>query len=93
MANGGQLSVKHTAGVHRELCNEFIAACTRKPPWSTKAFVCTVREIEYHDVVSCGIFTDEFPDQHPLEWMMQAVITLEDTTEVYMVEVTAGFHC
>jgi len=80
-------------GVRRELRNEFIAARNGKPPWSTKAFVRTVCEIEHHDVVSSGIFADEFPDKRPHEWTKQALITLEEATEAYMVEVTAEFHC
>ena len=58
-----------------------------------KAFFRTVREIEHHDVVSSGIFADEFPDKRPREWTKQALITLEDATEAYMVEVTAQLHC
>jgi len=92
-AIGSQLTVKCTVGVRRELRNEFIAACNGKPPWSTKAFVRTVREIEHHDVVSSGIFPDELPDKRPREWTKQALITLEDATDAYMVEVTAEFHC
>jgi len=80
-------------GVRRELQNEFIAAHNGKPPWLTDAFVPTVREIEHHDVVSLGIIADEFPDKHPREWTKQALITLEEATEAYMVEVTAKFHC
>jgi hypothetical protein len=80
-------------GVRRELRNEFIAARTGKPPWSTIALVRTVGEIEHHDVVSSGIFGDEFPDKRPREWTKQAVITLEEATEADMVEVTAEFHC
>jgi len=75
-ANGGQLTVLRTAGVLRELRNEFIAAHNGKPPRSTKAFVSTVREMEHHDVVSSGIFADEFPDKRPREWTKQALITL-----------------
>jgi len=37
-ANGGQLTVERTAGVHRELRNEFIAARNGKPPWLPAAF-------------------------------------------------------
>jgi len=81
------------AGVRRELRNKFIATRHGKPPWSTKAFVRTVREIEHHDVVSSGIFSDEFPHKRPREWTKQALITLEEATEAYMVEVTAKFHC
>jgi len=80
-------------GVRRELHNKFIAARNRKPPWSTKAFVRTVQEIEHHDVVSSGIFAYEFPDKHPHEWTKQALITLEEATEAYMVEATAEFQC
>jgi len=89
----GQLTVSSPAGVRREPRNEFIAACNRKPPWSTQAFVRTVCEIDYLVVVSSGIFADEFPDKSPSEWTKQALITLEEATEAYMVEVTAEFHC
>jgi hypothetical protein len=53
------------AGVHRVQRDQFIAAYNEKPPWSTKAFVFTVPNIEHHDVVSSGIVADEFPDKHP----------------------------
>jgi hypothetical protein len=56
---------------------------------STKAFVRTVCEIEHHDVVSSGIFEDEFRDKGPREWTKQALKTLEEVTESYMVEVIA----
>jgi hypothetical protein len=59
-----------------------IAARNGKSPWSTTAFVCTVRKIKQHDVVISGIFADEFPEKHPCEWTKQAVITLEEATEV-----------
>jgi hypothetical protein len=32
-----------------------------------KAFLRTDREMEHHDVVSSGIFANEFPDKHPHE--------------------------
>ena len=73
--------------------NECITARSGQPPWSTKAFVCTVRENEHCDVVYTGMFCDEFPDKHPREWTKQALITLEEATEAYMVQVTAEFHC
>jgi len=38
-------------------------------------------------------FADEFPDKRARERMKQALITLEEATEAYMVEVTAEFHC
>jgi len=49
--------------------------------------------MEHHDVVSSGIFVDEFPDRHPHESMKQALITLEKATEVYLVKVIAISHC
>jgi hypothetical protein len=58
-----------------------------------KAFVRTVCEIEHHDVVNSEIFTDEFRDKHPWEWTKQALITLEEAIEAYMVEVLAKSHC
>ena len=79
--------------MRREQRNEFIAAHNGKHPWSTKAFVRKVREIEHNDVVSSGIFADDFPDKHPREWTKQALITLGEATEAYMVEVTPEFPC
>jgi hypothetical protein len=58
-----------------------------------KAFVRTVCEIEHHDVGNSGIFTDEFHDKHPWEWTKQALITLEEAIEAYMVEVLAKSRC
>jgi len=57
-----------------------------------KAFVRTVREIEQHDVVSCGILVDEFGDKHPWEWTKKALNTLSEAMEAYMVEVIADSH-
>jgi len=85
--------VSRTAGIRRELRNVFIAARNGKPPWSTKPCVRTVHEIEHYNVVSSGIFAEEFPDKRPCEWTKQALITLEEATEAYMLEVTAEFHC
>jgi len=81
VANGSQLTELSTAGLRRELRKEFIPARTGKPPCSTKAFRRTVRQIERHDVVSFGIFADEFPDKRPREWTKQALITLVEATE------------
>jgi hypothetical protein len=57
-----------------------------------KGFVCTVCKIEHHDVVSSGIFVDIFPDKRPCEWTKHAVITVEEATEAYIIEVTAEFY-
>jgi hypothetical protein len=54
-----------------------------------KAFVRKVCEIEHHDVVSSGIFVEEFHCKGPREWTKQASTTPEKATESYMVEVTA----
>jgi len=91
--NGRQLTVQCMASVCRELCDQFIVACNREPPWSTEAFVHTNCETEHLDVISSGIVADEYPDNHPCEWTKQAVITLERATEEYMVEVIAESHC
>jgi hypothetical protein len=93
LANGGQLTVLRTAVVRRALHNEFITTRRGKPPWSTNTFVHTVCHIEHHDVVNSGIFVDEFPHKRLREWTKQALITVEEATEAYMVEVTAEFHC
>jgi hypothetical protein len=54
-----------------------------------KAFIYTVREIEHHDVVSSGILPDAFREKGPQEWTKQALKTLVEATELYMVEVIA----
>jgi hypothetical protein len=54
-----------------------------------KACVHTVHEIEHYEVVSSGIFVDDFRDKGPREWTKQALKTLEEATELYMVEVIA----
>jgi hypothetical protein len=75
--------------VHRELHDQFIAACNGKPPWWTKAFIRTVRDIKPHEVVSDEIFADEFRDKGPREWTKQALKTIPEVTESYTVEVIA----
>jgi hypothetical protein len=76
----------------KELRVQFTSARNGKPPRSTKAFVDTVREIEHLDVVGSGMFAGEFRDKRPREWTKPAVITLEEATEAYMVEVIAETH-
>ena len=93
VVNGRQLTVYYTAGVRQERCDQFIATRNVKPPWSSKAFVRTVPEIEHHEVVSSGIFLDKFPDYHPCEWTKHTLITLEKAMKAYMVEVLAASHC
>jgi len=91
--NSNLLTEQCTAGVRRELHNQFITARNRNHPRLTMAFVRTVSEIKCCDVVSSGIVADEFRDNHPCEWTKQALISLEEATEVYMVEVFAESHC
>jgi hypothetical protein len=90
--DSGQLRIYHTAGVHRELHDRFIASCNSKPPSLTKAFVCTIREIEHHDVVSSGILANEFCDEPPWAWTYQALKNLTEATKLYLVEVIPGYH-
>jgi len=92
VVNGHQLTVCHTAGLWRELRDQFISAHNGKPPWSPKAFLHTIWEIQHHDVVSSGIYADEFPEKHPWEWTKHALITVEEAMEAYMVEVLAASH-
>jgi len=92
VVNSGQLTVSHTVGVRRELRDQFIAPPNRKPPWSSKAFVRTVRETEQHDIFCSEILADGFLDKHPWEWTKQTSITLELAMEVYLVQVIAASH-
>jgi hypothetical protein len=52
----------------------------------------TASDIENWDLVSSGIIPDEVTDKNPREWTKQALITSEEATEVYMVEVVAKLH-
>ena len=88
-ADCNQQMIQHTAGVPTELRDQLIAACNGKPPWSTKAFAYTVRQITHHDVFSPGMFLDQFRDEHPREWTKQASTILDDATEACMVEAIA----
>jgi hypothetical protein len=58
-----------------------------------KAFVHTVHKIKHLAVVSARIFPGKFHDKHPQEWTKQALITLEEAAEAYMVVVLADSHC
>jgi len=90
--DGWQLTIQSTAGVRRELYDQYIAVGNGNPQWSTKAIVSTVREIEHHDAVSSGIFADKFRDKRPQEWTQQALQTLEEATGLYLVDVIAKSH-
>jgi len=93
VVNCGWLTVCHTPDVYQELHDQVVAAWNGKPPWSTKAFLHTVREIEHHNVVSSGLLAEEFGNKHPRQWTKHALITLEEGTEAYMVEIIAASHC
>jgi hypothetical protein len=88
---GGQLTIKFTAGVYRELHDKFIATLNGKPPWSWKALIRTVHTTKHDDIVMAVIFVDGFRDNHLQEWTTQALKTLEEATESYMVEVIAKY--
>ena len=81
--------IYHTAGVHRAPRDQYLAADDWKSPASTMAFFSTAGEIEHDDVVSAMIFADNFGDMHPLECTKQALTTLLDALEVYIVGVIA----
>jgi len=89
---GSHPTIECTAGIRRERHDQFIATTNGKSPWSTKPNVCTVRKIKYHEGVSTGIFTHKFRDKCPWAWAKQAVKTLEEAAESYMVEVIADAH-
>jgi len=91
--NGSQLTVQRTAGIHRELCDQFITTCNGKSPWLTNTFVHTVHPVVYYPVVSNRILAGKFPDKHPHEWTKQALNTLGEAAEAYIVEVIAKSHC
>jgi len=83
---------KPKLGVHRELRDQYIAACNGRPPWLTQAFVHSLCDIEYHDDVSSMMCGDNFRDKHTQEWTKQALKTLDEAAESYWVEVIAKSH-
>jgi len=93
VVNSHQLPIYYAVGIRWELRDQFIAARNGKQQWSTKAIDRTVCKTDNHEVVSSGMFRNIFCDKLPQEWINQAVITLEEATETYMVEVIAAFHC
>ena len=74
--DGRPLMIWHAAGVRRELRDQLLAARNGNPPWSTKASVRTVCEIEHYDVMRSGNFVNEFSDKNPREWTKQALTTV-----------------
>jgi hypothetical protein len=46
-----------------------------------------VHKIKHHDVIDSGIFPCKFLDKTPREWIKHALKTLEDDSDLYMVEV------
>jgi hypothetical protein len=80
--NDGQQRIECTAVVRSGLRHEFVICCNGKSPWSTKACVRAVRDIEYHDVASSGIVADKFHDKCPREWTKPVHKTLEEATGV-----------
>jgi len=91
--SGHQLTVQGKSDECIDLCEQFITTFKRKPPWSTKAFLRTVRNMLHHDVVNSGIFRGECPNKYPCEWTKDVLITLDEATEAYMVQVIAESHC
>ena len=75
------------AKMRLELREQYHASRDCQAPWSKKAFIRTIREIEHHDVVCSGIFADSFPDKLPLGWSKGAVTAIEEAAELYMIEV------
>jgi hypothetical protein len=80
--NGRKLTVQFTVGVGRKLCDQFIDARNEKPPWLTKPCVHKVHHIEHHDVVSSGIFLDEYCDINPHQGTKQPLINFVEAMEV-----------
>jgi len=90
--DGHQPMIWYPAGVYRELRDQCIATRNGKPRWETKIFVWIVSEINHHDVVSSGIFADECSDKQPQERTKQAIPTLEDAPDLYLLNVIAESH-
>lgn len=93
VVNSCQIIRQHQVGLCRELCDQYIFALNGKPPRSMKAFVYTVRQLEHHDVIHSGFLDNGFRYQHPQEWTRYTLITSEEATDAYMVEVVVDSPC
>jgi len=87
-----QPTITCTVHICREVHDQLIAAHNRYHASSTNIVVCTVCEIKRYDDVSSGIFANEFHEKRPREWTNNDPVSLEEATEVYMVQVLAEFH-
>jgi len=92
MVDGHQLTMSCTAGICRELHDQFIAACSGTSSWSIKAFVCSFHEMEYQNVVSSGIVKVELHNQLHQQSGTPATNTLKGATEAYMVSIIGKSH-
>jgi hypothetical protein len=78
--------------IGNKLCDQFISTRKGKSPWSLKALVRRVSEIEHYDIFSSRIFAVEFLEFCPWQWTAQALLTSADSTVQYMVDVMAESH-
>jgi len=84
-----QQSIYWTSSIQWELYDEFCSVHEWYPPWSSNALVGIVRNIKQHEVISSAMFAFEFHEQHSWELMKEALNTLEEVMEAYIVEVIA----
>jgi hypothetical protein len=56
------------------------------------ACVRTGHEIELQEVLICGLFVYTFINNDPWEWSKGALMTFEEATKSYVVEVIAESH-
>lgn len=87
-----ELTIKCTAGVRRELCDQCIAAHKGKPPWWTKTVIGTVTGITLHNAVRFEIFVQQFLNTYPRAQSRHVSLTFEKATESYMVEIITESH-
>jgi len=79
--DGSQLTWNCTAGIARELCEQFVVAPNKKPTCLPKAFIRMVHEVEHYDVVSSGLFADQFHEKCPWQCTKWALNILKEATE------------
>ena len=87
-----QLAIIRKAGVPRDLHDQLTPVCNGKPPRLMEVFVGTVCKFEHHYGISSLGLVYELHVRHPRQWMKQALNTLEEPMELYMVEVIAESH-
>jgi len=90
--DGYQQTIQFTAGIWRDLSEQQKAAYNGNPPSSSMGICCISLEIERHCSIISGIVLSDFHVNHVWQYTKQALNTVENAMEAYVVGVPAKSH-